>query len=175
MHKVLWFAGCALSLGLGLNVASANVVTVNLTGHVTSVNDPSSPITVGEPVTASYSYDTSTAIQTYALCTPFLSMSVSVGGLTVQMQNNNNCMYLISIYSGSNFGQLVYDMFTPGQIGPAISVRFYDLSGHWPASSALPTNAPPMSEAHGDISVTPPNSSSFNVFNVQVDSATLAP
>jgi hypothetical protein len=172
MQKVFWFAGCALSLGLGLKVAAANVVTVNLTGHVTTVNDPSSPITVGEPVTASYSYDTSTAVQTYALCTPFLSMSVSVGGLTVQMQNNNNCMYLISIYSGPNFGQLVYDMFTPGQVGPAISVRFYDLTGRWPASLALPTNAPPLPEAHGDMSVTPPNSSSFNV---QVDSATLVP
>jgi hypothetical protein len=178
MQKVSWFAGCALSLGLGLNVASASVVTVNLTGHVTTVNDPSSAITVGEPVTASYSYDTSTAIQRYALCAPsapLLSMSVSVGGLTVQMHNNDNCMYLISIFSGPTFGQLVYDMFTPGQIGPAISVRFYDFSGQWPASVALPTNAPPMSEAHGDISVTPPNSSSANVFSVQVDSATLAP
>jgi hypothetical protein len=54
MRKVSWFAGCVPLLGLGLNVASADVVTVNLTGHVTSVNDPSSAITVGEPVTATY-------------------------------------------------------------------------------------------------------------------------
>jgi hypothetical protein len=178
MQKVSWFAGCVLSLGFGLNVASANVVTVNLTGHVSAVNDPSSHVTVGEPVTASYSYDTSTLIQTYALCTPsapLLSMSVSVGGLTVKIQNNNNCMDLIMPFSGTGFSQLIYDMFTPGQVGPAISLRFWDL-GQWPASSsALPTDAPPMSEVHGDISVTPPNSSNFNGFSVQVDSATLVP
>lgn len=177
MQKILYFAGCALSLGFGLNAAWADVVTVNLTGHVTAVNDPSSPITVGESVTASYSYDTSTPLQTYALCTPSappLSMSLSVGGLTVAIQNNNNCMDLIMPYSGSGFSQFSYDMFTPGQVGPAISLRFWDLSGHWPAAfGVLPSDAPPLLK--GEIGFAPPHAANYTFFNVQLDSAILVP
>ncbi len=177
MQKGSWFVGCALSLALGFNVASASVVTVNLTGHVTKVSDPSSPVAVGEPVTASYSYDTATVVQTYGFCTasaPPLSMSVSVGGVTVQMQNNSNCMNLLMAYSGSGFSQFIFEMVTLGQFGPAVSLRLWDLSGRWPAAfGVLPTDAPPL--LAGEIDVATPNSSSYIVFNVQLDSATLVP
>lgn len=177
MRMASWLAGCTLSLAFGFNVASADVVTVSLLGHVTSVNDPTSGITVGQPITATYSYDSLTPPGAFQLFSPPASLSVAFGGQSLQMQSGWS--YLICVIPAVGFepAQLIYQSFSPslpGQLWQSIAISFTDSSGQWPASAALPTTAPLVFSAHvsGQIFVTTAISSSFVA---QVDSAALVP
>jgi hypothetical protein len=63
----------AVVLGLGASVASADVLTIAITGQVISVSDSSLGVTVGQAVSGTYSYDTSTPVgsnNTYTLASP---------------------------------------------------------------------------------------------------------
>ena len=62
MRKIASLGLCTLAFAFGVSVASADVITVNLTGHVTQVNDSSLNIQVNSPATATYSYDTLTTL-----------------------------------------------------------------------------------------------------------------
>jgi hypothetical protein len=178
MRKASYLVCCAVFLGLGLNVAAAAIVTVNLTGHVTSVYDSSLPIVVGQAVTATYSYDSSTPLGTdvaYHPVAPPASISVSVGGQTYQSQSN--WAYQIILNTGSsqlNSFDYVAAATAPTNplsppLPPNIGIHFVG----WPASTAvLPTGAPPSGLLESLINVDPPNSIGFVA---QVDSATLAP
>ena len=175
MRKASYLVCCALSLGLGVEVASADVVTVSLTGHV--VSSSLSGVTVNQAVTATYSYDTLTPLSsdgTYHPASPPASISVSAGGQTFQTQGNWN--YQISVIPpGSGPTKFLFQaMIPPPQGGnPAvIAVAFTDFQDQWPTTNALPTAAPSLPASDGSISVY--NSDGSN-FSVQVDSFALVP
>jgi hypothetical protein len=185
MRRKSCLGGCVLALGLGVNVASADVVTVNLTAHVTRVNDSSLPIVVGQPVTATYSYDTLTLSApppnppgTYYPSPPPASVSVSVGGQIYQAQGNA-WIYQITVLptlspTPASFAYTVAAPYVPPGPPPPvfISINFNDTSGQWLLGTALPTTAPPFTP-NGSIFVQPAGGSSG--FVALVDSATLVP
>jgi hypothetical protein len=137
-------------LGLGINVASADVVTVTLTGHVTNVTNPSSPITAGTTLTATYTYDTlaSTDAQgNYEPTSPPANLSLTVGGQVIQSQSN----WQFVIPTPSLGGGLTCLGFTNGASPPppsqvaAINITLYGYTANgqgWPTSSGLPTDIP---------------------------------
>ena len=178
MRKASYLVCWAMFLGLGLNVASADIVTVNLTGHVISISDPSLPIVVGQAVTATYSYDSSTPLGAdgaYHPASPPASISVSVGGQTYQSQSN--WAYQIILNTGPSQQQNSFDYVAaataPNPLSPPLPPNLgIHFVGWWLASTAaLPTSAPPPDLlVESLISVAPPNS---NGFVAQVDSATL--
>lgn len=181
MRGTWYLVCCAMSLvGLGLNVAAANVVTVNLTGHVVNVSDSSLGITVGQAVTGTYSYDSSTLLGgdgAYHPTSPPASISVSVGGQTYQSQSNWAYQIILNpdpAIHGIDF-EYVAEATAPANplsppLPPNIGLHF---DGQWPISTAaLPTSAPPFGLMESLISVELANSSGFVA---QVDSATLVP
>lgn len=179
MRKASYLFCCAVLLGLGLNVAAAAIVTVNLTGHVTSVFDSSLPIVVGQAVTATYSYDSSTPLGTdgaYHPVAPPASISVSVGGQTYQSQSNWAYQVILNTGSSPQLNSFDYVAAATAPSNPLSPPLPPNIGIHlvgWPASTAgLPTSAPPSGLFESLINVAPPNS---NGFVAQVDSATLAP
>ena len=178
MRKLVSLGLCTLAFAFGVSVASADVVTVNLTGHVTQVNDPSLGISVGSPVTATYSYDTLTALGSdgyYHPASPPASVTVSVAGQTYQSQSDWNYLVQVTPNTPGIFGSsFTYGAFAPQPPGDIyrIVVSFNDNSGGWPSSAALPTTAPSLSTGlSGSIGVSPLNSAGFSI---QIDTATLA-
>jgi hypothetical protein len=180
MQKVVRLAICAVALGLGVNVASADVITVGLTGQVVVVNDSSLGITTGQTVTATYSYDASTpavSSGTYQPASPPANITVSVGGQTFQSQNNWTYQVTVVPAVGQSAASFNYQAIAPASGGSSqsIDISFYDYSfGPWPSSTALPTSAPPVLNypSGTQINVAPPNSSGFIVM---VSSAALLP
>lgn len=172
MRKAMRLAFCAVLLGLGASVASADVITIAVTGHIQSVGDSSLGVTVGQAVTASYSYDTSTPLGSngsYQLASPPANISVSVaGGPTYQTQNNWTFQITVS---DQGFARFDYTATSPSSGGgtTTLDVGYQDPSGQWLSPPSLPTTVPPFT---GAINVTPPNSSGFFV---QMDSVTLVP
>jgi hypothetical protein len=188
MRKALWVGACSVALGLGASVASADVITIALTGHVQSVNDSSLGVTVGQAVTATYSYDTSTPAGTapppngtgltYPLAVPPANASVQVvGGPSYQAQPSWPQQIYVTTLGFSTFG---YTATNPASSSSfEIAINFRDFGGQWLSPPSLPTTAPPNPtsppappEVVGTIFVQPPNSSGFYV---QVDSVALAP
>ena len=176
MRKAMWSGICALAWVLGTGVASADVVTVTLTGTVSRVNDPSSNVQVGAPATATYSYDTfapSSSPGVYTLAAPPASISVTVAGQTYQSQSN--WVYLLNVdpsTSESNESSLWYYAFDPANNQNALQIGISNNLGGWPASTAIPATAPPMGlGSSGSINVMPGSAG----FSIQITSATLAP
>jgi hypothetical protein len=63
MKPASYVISCALSLGLGADSAFADVITVNVAAHVQGIVDNSHVfpgLARGQPLTATYSYDTDT-------------------------------------------------------------------------------------------------------------------
>jgi hypothetical protein len=182
MRKAVWLGVCALALGFEAGVACANVVTVAVTGHVTSVIDPSLGVTVGQAVTGTYSYDASTPTSgsppsgsglTYQLASPPASITLSLtGGATYQSQNN--WAFQISVWSGPEYAfSYVATSPQPG-LTTQLAVNYSDNAGQWLGGSAsLPVTAPVLNpNTTGTIYIAPPGSWGFYV---QTDSATLVP
>lgn len=178
MRSTSYLVGCVLALGLGINVASADVVTVSVAAHVTSINDSSLPLALGQAVTATYSYDTLTSPVsngTYQPVAPPATISVSAGGQTWQSQSN--WTYQVTVSPNGGFQQPAFDYsarYAPSAGAPQSIDIFFDDSV-WPTSTALPTDVPPASFglSYGQISVIPPNGSGG--FVAQVDTVTLLP
>jgi hypothetical protein len=178
MRKLVSLGLCTLAFAFGVSVASADVVTVNLTGHVTQVYDPSLAISVGAPVTATYSYDTLTTLDPsgyYHLASPPANVTVSVAGQIYQSQNDWSYLVQVTPNTPGTFGSSFnYFALAPESAGSSyrISVSFNDNSGGWPSSAALPTTAPSLSTSLGGyIGVNPLNSAGFSI---QIDTVTLA-
>jgi hypothetical protein len=177
MRKIVSLGLCTLAFAFGVSVASADVVTVNLTGHVTQVNDSTLNIQVNSPVTATYSYDTLAPLGSdgfYHPTAPPANVTVSVAGQTYQSQSNWNYMVQVTPNTpgtfGSSFHYIAASPETQG-VTSLIVVSFNDNSGGWPSSAALPTTAPSLSQSlSGSISVQP-NSPGFLI---QIDTVTLA-
>ena len=185
MRKLVWLGICTLALGLGVSVASADVITVALTGHVIDVYDSSLGVTVGQAVTATYSYDTSSlgSNGSFQPAPPYANIDLSVtGGPAYQTQSN--WAFTITVSSGAAPEPIFfnYTATSPSSSSggsTSLSVAFAAPAGLWLSPSTLPTTAPsnlttsPTSPGvAGEIEVELPNSYGFAV---QVDSAALAP
>lgn len=188
MRKVVWVGICGLALGLGVNVASADVIMVVLTGQVTSA-DTAATVAVGQTVTATYSYDTSSPasgtetsnIGTYVPVAPPAYVSVTAGGQTYRSQND--WTYQITVQKWFLNRSFNYTATPPASStgAPSFNLSIGDNSGTWPTSTALPTTAPYVNisspagaslVSNATLGVNLPNSGSFYV---AVTSAALAP
>lgn len=178
MRKGAWIGICAVVLGLGAEVASAAVISVAVTAHVIQVNDPSLGVTVGQAVTAMYSYDTTTPVSgsvagngdVYLLSSPPANISVSVvGGATYQP--SSTWTQQINVTSGPNeFAYLAF----PSTSGPAeIILQCLDNDSQWLSPPALPTTPPSLNpQFAGSVTILPPGSSGFTA---QIDTVTEVP
>src|SRR4051812_42313355 len=153
-----------LVLALRMDFASAAVITVNITGHITSlgVDHPmSDQMYPGEPITASYTYDTATgpySPNTYNPSMPPASATVTIGPFTFQsiLPSPSTCCgshppLQVNVFpSTSGNGSSVYINVGASQLLQGgvpldspnlirVSFSFYDPTGHWPADTSLPT------------------------------------
>jgi hypothetical protein len=165
--------------GLCAASASATIVTVNLTAHITGVNDPNGTfngqIAAGQAVTASYTYDTNTnnqgggnlPIGQYQPATPPANIAATVGAFSFQSNvtppsPGGSSQFQITLQPAppgggissfainSSSNQSTSFPGAPVQVG-AINLLLVDSTGQWPTSMALPTNAPTENFATGAI------------------------
>ena len=181
MRKAMRLAFCAVVLGLGASFASADVLTIAITGQVDSVSDSSLGVTVGQAVSGTYSYDTSTPVgssNTYTLASPPANITVSVaGGPTYQTQNNWSFQITVDPPNlpSQNIFSYVATSPSSGGASTTVNVIYEDPTAQWLTSTALPTTLPPVgSEPRlaSEILIQPPNSSGFSV---HINTVALAP
>jgi hypothetical protein len=182
----------------GMDTASAAVITVNITGHVTdwgvSTSDPFfNQIYSGEPVTASYTYDNATGPNAQGQYQPNLPPAgavVTIGPFSFQAfappppyQGPPVSFYLIPQTTPGD-GSAVYMIYVSqllqggapvgGQLG-YVSFGFIDPNGQWPVDSNLPTGLPaPSTLAQSSIYITYGAFGSSTI-KIQIDSVALAP
>jgi len=185
MRKAVWLGICTLAMGFGATIASADVITIAVTGHVTQVNDSSLGVTVGQAVTATYTYDssapasgtTTTGATAYPMTSPPAEMSVSVtGGSTYQ----SDISWTFQVAEDAH--SFIYTATRPSSNGSSATIffEFFDGRGVWlSGTSSLPTTAPFGTVLAGTgldwppyIGVQPAGSSGFAV---QIETAALVP
>jgi hypothetical protein len=180
-----------LLLGVSVENASAGMITVNVHAHVVSWVDSTGvfggQVNVGQPVTATYTYDTSTPVLTtgngydqYLVTSPPATLSVSTGAFTFQSAAGIHLQLTVqpSTVSGqpSNFvlnSQVGQPLASGTPVG-LIQFDFEDFSGHWPTSVALPTVAPAVQNLSSSRILVQVGTSSSQLV-AQVDSVALAP
>ena len=187
---------CLLLSGIRLESASAAVITVNVTGHVTQLSDPSGVLAgqmvMGQAITGTYTYDTSTPDQgspgfgTYQPGVPPANVTISAGTLSFQTYSASPApspapiQILVStgtnpyfqVFSNSN--QLLNAGVQVGLVN-SIIFNFFDPADQWPASDALPSGAPtPPSLAQSVIFIQGGPGANITVM-AQIDSVALAP
>jgi len=191
--------GGAFVLVLRMDFATASVITVQVTGHITTLVADQSLINQmysGEPVTATYTYDTNTgpyAQLTYRPNMPPAAATVTIGPFSIQTVPPSQPV------SGGQQPPLQIQMFLPTTPGSwssfnvevinapllkdgipddghpfnAVFFNFNDPAGQWPIDSNLPTGAPALSTlALSNIQV------QFNIssyVDIQIDSVALVP
>jgi hypothetical protein len=184
--------------GLWAASASASIVTVNLTAHITGVYDQFGAfygqIATGQPVTATYTYDTNTANQGFAQvgqyqpATPPAKLTVTVGAFSFQSNSTQptlagSSQFQINVQPSSSGGFSSFSVNSSsvqsaqGANVAVISFLMVDATGQWPSSIALPTSAPTQNfstdVAPSQIQIQGAQGS-FQV-TAQIDSAVLAP
>jgi len=195
-HAILF----VLLSGLCAASASASIVTVNLTAHITGVYDQVGAfygqIATGQPVTATYTYDTNTDNQgfgqvgQYQPATPPAKLTVIVGAFSFQSNSTapalaGNSLLQINVQPSSSGGyssffvnsSSVQSTNAPGANVTGISFMMVDATGQWPSSIALPTNAPTQNFSSGAAPSQIQIQGAQGSFQVtaQIDSAILAP
>lgn len=203
MKAAAWMLPGLVVLTSGMQAASAAVITVNITGHVMSWmtydNDPThndplnNQLYGGEPVTASYTYDTATgAFQQwqYGPAMPPASAVVNIGPFSFQSISSTPYYpgaatpFQVGVFPPSQYGAsfqiLVNSQLLQGGVPVAnpsstLNFDFWDPNGQWPLDGTLPTGAPAMSTlASSTISIQ--YGSTFNSYiTIGIDSVTLAP
>ena len=189
--KTLSFILFGMLFGLGVESASASIVTVKVTAHVKSWVDSTGifagQISAGQAVTATYTYDTSTPIMTtgngydwYQASSPPTTVSVSTGAFTFQTEPGTRLQMVVqpstSAGQPSSFGivsQVGQPLASGTPVGP-IQFNFLDFSGQWPASLALPTGAPAIQNLSSSV-ITIQVGTSSTQLTAQVDSVALVP
>jgi hypothetical protein len=196
MKTAAWMLLGVLVLASAMESASATVITVNMTGHITGwgfrLPDPLyNQVYPGQPVTASYTYDTATgpfAPAQYSPTLPPAAASVTLGPFTFQAfappppyQGAAVSMYVAAPQSdGSSFYMNYYAHLLQGGAPVAgeegyMSFLFADPNGQWPVDSNLPTGVPtPSTLAQSTIYVSY-GPFGYSNLSIQIDSVTLAP
>jgi hypothetical protein len=189
MKRASYVISCLLSLGLGVDSAFADVITVNVTAHIQGIVDKAGVfpgLAGGQPVTATYSYDTGTPRETnttpgrygfYRPASPPASVKVCAGPYTFQsLATSDFQITVVPGFGHANPGSFYVDAINvqplaPGATGDVIEFAFFGLD--WPASNALPIGTPPMqSLSSGDIVVKSISTDSQLI--ARIDSITLA-
>jgi hypothetical protein len=156
---------CALSIGS----ACANPLTVYMSTHVTSVSDPAgvlsgilgAPIVVGQTAHGQYRYETTPSMppppappgppmMQYFMNPGQGAIRISMGSLV--LQSDPQVPFEVDVFQpnsqpGSPAGEMLIHSttsVTPTLAIQDIRVDFQDPSGHWPSSSALPTDLPDL-------------------------------
>jgi hypothetical protein len=193
-----------LLLVSGMTCAHASVITVNVTGHVKSWmtygNDPThtdplnNQLYGGEPVTASYTYDTATgAFQQwqYTPTMPPATAVVNIGPYSFQSTSSTPyypgtaAPFQVGVFPPSQYGAtlqlLVSSQLLQGGVpitspsSSTLNFDFWDPNGQWPLDGNLPTGAPAMSTLASS-TITIQYGSQFNSYiTIGIDSVTLAP
>jgi hypothetical protein len=185
--------------GLCTASASATIVTVNLTAHITGVSDQNGvfygQIATGQPVTATYTYDTNTVNQNsppqvvgqYQPATPPANIAVTVGAFSFQSNSTlaGSSQLQINVQPSSSGGFSSFAINSsnnqainpPGAGAAAINLFIVDATGQWPSSIALPTNAPTQNFSTTAFPSQLQIQGAQNNFQLtaQIDSAVLAP
>lgn len=182
---------CSLLLGLGVDGAVAQPVTVQVTGHVTQVIDDTGLIGLyvaySQPVTATYTYDTveptspfywdpPTAV--YAPPPTQTNFKVNAGPFTFLTGSSSQFQIQVGAgVPGSAYGLLWLDAYNNPPLSNGVTVDgivfdFQDPSGQWPTSTAPPVSAPGFTNfVDSQLTV----SGAYYQITIQIDSATLLP
>lgn len=200
MKTALYSFCCLFLLGILVDPASAAVITVNVTAHVVQLSDPNGvlagQIVMGQAVTGSYTYDTSTPANggagsgEYQPAVPPATLSLSAGPLLFQTyapqpQNLIPPIVQLNVQPGSpnNFSSFfltsssnqLLNSGVPVGLIDWMSFNFFDSTGQWPTSVALPSGAPSLQNL-GQSAIMIQSSSSINLQVIaQIDSVALAP
>ena len=192
MRNMFYTLGAVLLSGLFAQGAAASAITVQVTGHVVGWVDSygvfGGKMPLGQTITGTYTYDTSTpawnasAAAYYTPSSPPASVTVSAGAFTFQSAPPSPLQINMHLGAGANSpGGMQIQSFNnqplpSGQAVEQIQFLFTDPSGQWPTSVALPTAAPtvaptPQTLYANQIYI------SGQYFSVQavIDSATLLP
>jgi hypothetical protein len=202
MKTASYILFCLLLIGIRVDLASGAIITVNVTAHVIQLSDPNGvlagQIVMGQAITGTYTYDTSTPDQgspgfgSYLPIVPPASLSVSAGSLLFQTYapqppnllspivqisvrpTSTNSLSSFFLVSSSN--QLLNSGVPVGLID-SMSFNFTDLTGQWPASDALPSGAPALQNLSASPSaiIIYSTSSTHVQMTAQIDSVALAP
>ena len=162
--KSLWLQG-VLSCALGIGAAHANPLTVHLSAHVTSVNDPAGllgTVAVGQAAAGLYRYDTSMTNIEPGGPNGFypdetlgqVAVRIGIGSLVFQ-SNPQGGQAVVSVAPGfpqmARPGELFIDSMENLASSSLASftvqdirVDFQDPSGYAPYSTALPTDVPDL-------------------------------
>ena len=188
MKRASYVISCALSLGLGVHSALADVITVNVTGHILGIIDKSDVfpgLSPGQPLTATYSYDTGTPLERETAAGAGLyrpaSRSASIKVFTGRyiFQSLETSFFQITVMPHFlNAGQGYFNVdardvqpLIPGAQGDGIGLAFF--GRNWPTSNALPVGAPAMQEL-SSATVIVKNFSTDSQLIAWIDSITLA-
>jgi len=194
-----------LVLVFRMDFAGAAVITVNVTGHVVGFSSsPSDPfannIYVGEPITASYTYDTATGPylqDTYRPNMPPASSAVNIGPFTFgsvlppagSFPGSNPAME-VAVFPGMSANGASFSIAVPNnqllqggtpaanpnQLIYGVSFNFYDATGQWPADMNLPSGAPALASlANSSIYIIMNSATVSENINIQIDSVALVP
>jgi hypothetical protein len=190
MKKSVGLACCSLLLGFGVESAMAQPVTVQVTGHIVGLSDSTNQIapllTLFEPVTATYTYDTVEPISPYVYAYPSVvyappatqtNFTVNAGPFTFQTGSSSRFQVQVSAgVPNSMEGNLILTALgnppLPNGIPvDDISFNFFDPTGQWPTSTAPPAGPPLLTSfANSQITVSGPMNQNYFQVSIQVDS-----
>lgn len=156
MRKTPALLGCAFLAMLTVGSALAAPVTVKITGHITGWSNPGNlnGIAMGQPVTATYTYNTDTPDQdpssTVGRYQPSASQaSVSFSTEVLQYESQSTTTFDLFVQQAPSPGlnwlgmQIASsDSHLPVQL---LTFDIWNFSGYAPPSDALPTGAPDLS------------------------------
>jgi hypothetical protein len=155
--KTTSLIACSVLTAMAASIASANPITVKLTGHVTYVQDSGylgGLVVLGQPVTATYTYDTSTpdvdSFPTSGWYNPTPAQGTSarivIGATTFETAATS--VYEARVITGPPASFSLWSQFNQplpnGTSVDVISFDFGNYSGGSSASDALPAGAPDL-------------------------------
>lgn len=191
---------CCTLLGIGVGSALASPITVSVTAHVTQLSDSAGAlggqIPVGQVVTGTYTYETSTpnlrstteGWGQYQPSIPPASVSLTAGSLVFQSGRASQITVDVGINGlnplapagvGMQIEVIGAQTLASGAFINVLDIDFSDPTGQFPSSIALPTGAPSLqSLANSEIRITGGidgrNPGNWSLY-AQIDSVQLVP
>src|SRR5581483_4135579 len=182
---------CAFLAGLSIDSASAYPITVRVAGHVIQMQDStgmiSPQVSLSQPVTAIYTYDTAMplasggGLTTYAPSTDQASIAVNIGPFVFQSGSASQLEVIVTPQGMGKFDEATFwfNAFNNPPLSNGIPVAytqlvFFDSTGLWPASTSPPASAPSLANfADSKIFVGNAYGTSTYSITAQVDSVIL--
>jgi hypothetical protein len=193
MKVVSSIACCTVLAGLSIGTASAQPISVKVTGHVVSWQDNTGLVGPYLPpsstVTAVYTYDPNEAASLslppgrFSLPSSHASIVINIGPFTFQTGQTSRLEAQVTPgIPGSNWGSVAFQGYQNPSLPNGVpvdfmSINFLDSTGQWPTSSGVPDGAPNLTSlADSQITVSGPwTMSGYYQIMAQVDSVELLP